>query len=94
MRRTPQFQVIRSLIDGMARQRPEQEEGGRNEMWDLDDQARTWMSRLGLLVNSLMPEARIAFIPVVPDALHPRLVGATDVQRAAYWYPLTLRHTP
>jgi len=86
--------VIRSLIDGMARQRPEHEGGDRDEMWDLDDQARTWMSRLGPLVNSLMPEARIAFIPVIPDALQPRLVGATDTQRAAYWYPLTLRHTP
>jgi hypothetical protein len=86
--------VIRSLIDGMARQRPEHEGGDRDEMWDLDDQARTWMSRLGPLVNSLLPEARIAFIPVIPDALQPRLVGATDIQRAAYWYPLTLRHTP
>ena len=87
--------MIRSLIDGMARQRPEHEEGGRDEMWDLDEQARTWMSRLGLLVNSLMPEARIAYVPVIPDAQRqPRLVGATDIQRAAYWYPLNLRHTP
>ena len=79
----------------MARQRPEHEEGGRDEMWDLDGQARTWMSRLGVLVNSLMPEARIAYVPVIPGAQpQPRLVGATDVQRAAYWYPLTLRHSP
>ena len=32
-------------------------------------------------------------MPVIPDAQRqPRLVGATDVQRAAYWYPLNLRH--
>ena len=55
-------------------------EGGRYEMWDLDDQARLWMSRTGDLVNSLLPEANIAYMPVIPDAQQqPRLVGATDI---------------
>ena len=64
-------------------------------MWDLDYQARLWMSRRGDLVNSLLPEANIVYVPVIPDAQRqPRLVGAYDTLRAAYWYPLTLRYGP
>ena len=49
-------------------------------MWDLDDQARQWMRRTGELIHSLLPEANIAYVPVIPDAQRqPRLVGATDV---------------
>ena len=52
----------------MVRQRPEYREGNRDEMWDLGDEARVWMSRMVDTVNSLFPEANIAYVPVIPDA--------------------------
>ena len=59
---------MRSLNEGMIRQRPEYRESDRDEIWDLGDEARLWMSRMVDTVNSLFPEANNTYVPVIPDA--------------------------
>ena len=68
IRRSPQFQVMMSLNEGMIRQRPEYRECDRDEMWDLGDEARLLMSRMVDTVNSLFPGASDTYAPIIPDA--------------------------
>jgi len=91
VKRSPSFKVIRSLIQGIINQRPGNRVEGRDEMWDLDDEERQWMSRMVDRAQRAFVEADNNLEPILPDAERPPQANDPDpLIRATHRYPCGL----
>ena len=83
--------MIRSLIQGMLNQRPGNRVDGRDEMWDLGDEERQWISRMVDRVQSTFTEVENNLQSILPDAERPPRANDPDpLVRATNRYPCVM----
>jgi hypothetical protein len=91
IRGSPQFKVIRSLIQLMLNQRPGISADDRGAMMDLEDEERIWVREMVDRAQGAFIEAENNLEPILPDAGLPPLANDPDpLVRATHRYPCGL----